>query len=282
MGDKIVPCSLQSKITANKMLADLLDKKSLEPPAFNISPDQSGSKRKIDQTSDANESEQLAKKAQDESGGMNDGGRSDNIKPSTKLADLYAKLAGSILEDEDMEEDVKPVENVIMQQQPAPTVSVISQQPQQQQQKMINLPVPMQRQIIVTPNNNPAQQMMLSTSNASGPTTIVTQNQNQQQLQQPMQQQQQQYATIKTETGYQTVPIILQHSTSGGGITANIQMPKQQINVGQQQQQHHQIMHHQQPTTIMAAPQQQQPTQYILATNPQGNFDLCSSFYPDF
>ena len=184
--------SPSQKITANKMLVDLLDKKAPEPPVFGGTT----IKRKIDM-----ESEVPSKKADTES--------SDAVTPSSKAADLYAKLAGSILEDEEMEDEIekaiptKVIEKKVIEVKPGVGGA--------QQQIITSSPV--QRQIIVGPNN----QMILSPNAGSHQTT----------------------ATIKTDSGIQTVPIILPNNTIQG-------MPGQ------------------------ALIQQQAPTQYILATNPQG------------
>lgn len=118
-------------------------------------------------------------------------------------------MAGSILEDEEMEEEIeKSIPTKIIEKK----VIEVKQTTTSNQQQIINSPsVP--RQIIMGPNN----QMMLSPAAGSHQTT----------------------ATIKTDSGIQTVPIILQNSSMQG-------MPNQAIL--------------QQPT----------PTQYILATNQQG------------
>lgn len=162
------------KLSANKMLVDLLDKKT-EPQFVTI-------KRKTD-----SECEIPSKKID------LDGGHSE-VTPSPKAADLYAKLASSLLEDEDMEEDDDEIEKAV----PAKIIEkkIIEVKPQVQQ-----------RQIIMGPNN----QVILSPNSAHQTTT----------------------ATIKTDSGIQSVPIIIQQPTS-----AIIQQPA--------------------------------PTQYILATNQQG------------
>jgi AT-rich interactive domain-containing protein 2 len=173
------------KLSANKMLVDLLDKKASEPQFVTI-------KRKADP-----DLEVPAKKIELEATSGD-----PPVTPSPKAADLYAKLAGSILEDEDMEEDdedeiekavpAKIIEKKIIEVKPTGGGSqIISSNP---------------RQIIMGPNN----QVILS-PNATHQTT----------------------ATIKTDSGIQSVPIIIQQPT---------------------------------PTII----QQPAPTQYILATNQQG------------
>uniref|UniRef100_A0A182R9U1 ARID domain-containing protein n=1 Tax=Anopheles funestus TaxID=62324 RepID=A0A182R9U1_ANOFN len=180
------------------------------------------------------------------------------MEGATKTADLYAELAGSITEGEDVEDaDIKAAQDAEQQlagkvklqqishhqhQQQQQQQQQHQQQQQQQQQQMISMPVSMQRQLIVTPNS--AQPMIIST-----PAANVTNNPTPQQLTS------QTTATIKTESGFQTVPIILQHNAIGGG---TLQLQKATAPGGA-------IM---QPSVL--ATQHQQPTQYILATNPQG------------
>ncbi|KAH8297367.1 hypothetical protein KR044_010972, partial [Drosophila immigrans] len=122
------------------------------------------------------------------------------VTPSKNAANLYADLAASILEDEDLD-DVPPLA-ASSQEQQQPT------QQQQQQLQLIPAKVqPTQRQLIFPAGNAtaPPPQLKLATT-----------------------------ATIKTDQGLQTVPVILQQKT--------------------------------------AEQQQQQPTQtqYVLATNQQG------------
>ncbi|KAL7046948.1 hypothetical protein ACKWTF_002752 [Chironomus riparius] len=186
---------VSQKLTANKMLVDLLDKKGTEPPHVFGS---TTIKRKAE-----TESEVPAKKQDIETQ------RPEQIvSPSPKAADLYAKLAGSILEDEDDEEEDEQEKSV-----PAKVIEkkIIEMKPTGGGSQIIST-TQMQRQIIMGPNN----QVILS-PNATHQTT----------------------ATIKTDSGIQTVPIILQNN-SMQGIPA--------------------------PTII----QQPAPTQYILATNQQG------------
>lgn len=187
-GGKVL-VSPSQKITANKMLVDLLDKKAPEPVYGGTT-----IKRKSDM-----DSEVPAKKADTEL----DGGA------SSKAADLYAKLAGSILEDEEME--IEEVEKSVSTKMIEKKVIEVKQPSKPSQQIISSAPVP--RQIIMGPNN----QMILSPNAGSHQTT----------------------ATIKTDSGIQTVPIILQNNSMQG-------MPNQ---------------------TIL---QQPAPTQYILATNQQG------------
>lgn len=187
--DGKVLVSPSQKIVANKMLVDLLDKKAPEPPVFGATT----IKRKIDM-----DGEVPSKKADIEP--------SDQpVTPSSKAADLYAKLAGSILEDEEMDDEIekaiptKLIEKKVIEVKPtgAGGQQIIGSSP---------------RQIIMGPNN----QVILSPGASSHQT-----------------------ATIKTDSGIQTVPIILQNNAIQG-------MPGQAII------------------------QQPAPTQYILATNQQG------------
>lgn len=199
-------------VTSNKMLADLLDRKSSEPP-FNIS--ESGNKRKVDSTRlEHVESEPSVKRSSKEESGQT----------SSTTANLYAQLAASLLEDEeDMEiEDPTPITE--------PSA------------KSMTVTVPMQRQIIVSPNQPP--QMILAPTPANPPIGQAT-------------------ATIKTESGYQTVPVILQHNNQNQ--MGNIQIQKQMNNMGQQ---------------MMQPMMQQQQTQYMLATNQQGQTYLVAQQQP--
>ncbi|XP_058839566.1 transcription factor SPT20 homolog isoform X2 [Topomyia yanbarensis] len=196
--------ALIKPVSTNKMLVDLLDKQTNDPPVFAIG--ETTVKRK----SDVDLSEPPTKKL--------DLMDTEEVKVTPKAADLYAELAGSILADEDLEDiEMKaPKEEPKFKVQPAPAPQVIT------------MPAPLQRQIIMNPSN--PQQMLLSSGCAGGQQLTA-----------------QTTATIKTDTGYQTVPVILQHNQS------QLQLQKTAS-----------IM---QPTVISNPPQ---PTQYILATNPQG------------
>lgn len=175
------------KISANKMLVDLLDKKAPEPPLFGTTT-ATTVKRKIEGEGDAPNSKKVELETQES---------------QPKTADLFAKLTQSILDsDEEMEDEIeKAIPPKVIEKK------VIEVKAQGTPQMMGSTT----RQIIMGPNN----QMILSPQG------------------------QHQTATIKTDSGIQTVPIILQNNQIQG-----IQ--------GQ---------------TII---QQQQPTQYILATNQQG------------
>lgn len=223
-------------VSSNKMLADLLERKSLEPP-YNISGEGNTLKRKVDSISDSSESSGPIKRQTGEIGDpiVIDG--DDDVPPnaaSSNAANLYAKLAASLLEDEDMEEEEEEIKPQIIHQ-------TIIQEPQKQ---VITVPVPLQRQIIVSPNNPPQ---------------IVLAPQQPQQIGQAT-------ATIKTENGYQTVPVILQHSGGSNQLTANYQIQKQMVPTGQQ--------------IIQPMIQQPQQTQYMLATNNQGQTYLVAQQAP--
>ncbi|XP_055531162.1 AT-rich interactive domain-containing protein 2 isoform X2 [Wyeomyia smithii] len=189
-------------ITNNKMLTDLLDKQTNDPPMFSIGETTVKRKSEVECT------DPPAKKL--------DLIDVEDVKVTPKAADLYAELAGSILADEDLED----IEMKITKEEPKMKVQTAPTQ-------VITMPVPMQRQIIVNPNN--PQQMLLSPGGTGQQLTAQT------------------TATIKTETGYQTVPVILQHNQNPIQLqkTAPVMQP-----------------------TVITNPQQ--PTQYILATNPQG------------
>lgn len=205
-------------VNANKMLADLLDRKSSDPP-FHISTGDLNNKRKNDiNTMNQINDEPLAKRLNQmdyiDEMAVND----DKSKHSSSAANLYAKLAASLLEDEDMETFTSQSSSITgsMVEPPKPVITV-----------------PVQRQIIVSPNN-PSQMI------------IAPQQSNNSQMGQAT-------ATIKTEGGYQTVPVILQHSNTQQ--MGNIQIQKQISGLGQQ---------------IIQPVIQQQQTQYMLATNQQG------------
>ncbi|XP_050073198.1 AT-rich interactive domain-containing protein 2 [Anopheles maculipalpis] len=228
--------STTGKLLPNKVLSELLEKK----PGEMIIAGETTIKRKFDLTDTS--MEPPTKRLE--------GG-------ATKTADLYAELAGSITEGEEMEEAsaqeaeqqlaAKVKLQQITHQQHQQQQQQQQQQLQQQQQQMISMPVSMQRQIIVTPNSS--QPMIISTPTANVTNNPAQQHQQQQQLTS------QTTATIKTDSGFQTVPIILQHNAIGGGA---LQLQKATAPGGA-------IM---QPSVL--ATQHQQPTQYILATNPQG------------
>lgn len=205
-GTKVL-MSPSQKITANKMLVDLLDKKAPEPPVFGATT----IKRKIDM-----DSEVPAKRADTE-------GAEPSTAASSKAADLYAKLAGSILEDEEMEDEIEKIPAKIIEKK------VIEVKPTTGSTQQIIGSSPVQRQIIMGPNN----QVILSPGAASHQTT----------------------ATIKTDSGIQTVPIILQNNSIQG-------MQGQTIMLATNQQGQTYVVA-QQPM-----PQPQMPQHVLLAQTP--------------
>lgn len=143
-GKDVVAGKHSQVVTANKMLADLLERKSSDPP-FNVSGDISN-KRKIDANANPTFDEPSAKRFNiiENFDNVNDNSKKNVNKSTSSAANLYAELAASLLEDEDME--------IEQQQQQQPQQSVISASPMVEQPKSV-ITVPMQRQIIVSPNN---------------------------------------------------------------------------------------------------------------------------------
>lgn len=218
-------------VSNNKMLADLLERKSADPP-FSIQHSENTAKRKIDLNDTGEPSTKRVSITANETvvidDDSNDGmSRSKaSTTTSSNAANLYAKLAASLLEDEDMEldETINNQPSVVQSNQllpppPPPPPAIV------EPAKSV-ITVPMQRQIIVSPNNPPQMILAPTPNNPSlGQAT----------------------ATIKTDAGYQTVPVILQHG-SPNQMGGSIQYQKQ-----------------------MMQPVMQQPqTQYVLATNQQG------------
>lgn len=301
-------------VTANKMLADLLDRKSSDPP-FNVSGDISN-KRKIDANANPTGDEPPNKRINYiENDNSIDKKNQITSKSSSSAANLYAKLAASLLEDEDMELD-DTIGQPTQQPPPPPQPTVIPTSTIVEQPKSV-ITVPMQRQIIMSPNNGkwpfmdiqssspidtphpgiPSQFGFCSNENlkkivffhqAARPQMISTMmpTQTGPPMGQPT-------ATIKTADGaFQTVPVILQHGNQQMG---NIQIQKQIGGIGQQ------IIHqpvvsnpfpsnhstfifllHSNPMclkcTIFAFIQPQ--TQYMLATNQQGQTYLVAQQQP--
>lgn len=141
--DVVVAGKHSQVVTANKMLADLLERKSSDPP-FNVSGDISN-KRKIDANANPTSDEPPTKRLNyiDNDNSID---KKNATKSSSSAANLYAKLAASLLEDEDMELD-ETMAPTPQQSQPVIPSSTIVEQP-----KSV-ITVPMQRQIIVSPNN---------------------------------------------------------------------------------------------------------------------------------
>ncbi|XP_055917031.1 AT-rich interactive domain-containing protein 2 isoform X2 [Eupeodes corollae] len=188
-------------IGANQMLVDLLDKKALEPPM--------GGKRKHDDDYEESDEKKILLEVE------------PKVTASKNAANLYAEMAASILEDEDLEEEQQVPQQASVIQQTKLAVQHQQQQPEPQNQ-LISVPVNVPRQLIMNPNN--PNQMILSQGPQQQSLPTAT-------------------ATIKTDQGLQTVPCILQKNSMGQQIL--------QPMMSQQQQ-----------------PQTQ--TQYVLATNPQG------------
>ncbi|XP_053969426.1 AT-rich interactive domain-containing protein 2 [Anastrepha ludens] len=212
-------------IIANQMLVEILDKKGGEPtiPATII-------KRKIEDST-----EPAKRLALDPLIGKED----VQVTPSKNAANLYAEMAASILEDEDLE-DIPPLPATST----APSTSTSTTQstftePLQQQQILIPAKIQqatvqgVQRQLVFQTNQPP--QLKLTTHGGVAPTT---------QMPTAM-------ATIKTDQGLQTVPVILQQKT---------------LEQTQPQQLIQQVI----TQNVPQAMPQQQPTQYVLATNQQG------------
>lgn len=229
---------------------------------FMLSGDNLGNKRKIDANANATNDEPIAKRSNtfeiidmtDDSsvksmpniivsGGGGGGVGSANMAAgatTSNAANLYAKLAASLLEDEDMEiDDTITTQMVPAVAQPAPQPTIMQQQTMVSASSAVTLEpkpvitVPMQRQIIMSPN--PTQM-------------ILAQGASNQAMGQPT------TATIKTESGYQTV---------------YLQQPNQMGNIQIQKQMMQPVMQ-----------QQQQQTQYVLATNQQGQTYLVAQQQP--
>lgn len=201
-------------VTSNKMLADLLDRKSGGPPF--VSGDNK-LKRKMDVLgNDISSPTAPANKRSANDDGANVSGTK---VPSSNAANLYAKLAASLLEDEDMDEEII-AENEhakLSQSNSTQKTQLIAIQPQQHQ--------PMQRhQIIVSA---------------------------QQQLSKPL--------IIQQQSGVSNLPMpMILHQAAVGGQIANYQITQQ----GGQS-----VL---QPILQTPTTQPQNTTQYMLATNSQG------------
>lgn len=233
-------------VTANKMLADLLEKKSSEPPLCQISSSDGSLKRKLDGNSDIGDSKRIHKDPSFDDDDI------EPVKPSMNAANAFAKLTADLLLDEDMDEDDVVKQSIGSNVGNASAISKIETVAVEPQKQLITvpvqIPVPINRPIIV-PQNNPAQ-MILSPGGGSQQVTQAT-------------------ATIKTESGYQTVPVLLQHTPTAGH---HVQFQKQ-IGIGPGGQQIMQPV----PQLIQQAPAQ---TTYMLATNQQGQTYLVAQPQP--
>lgn len=236
--------SKQSKVTANKMLADLLEKKS-DPPTFGEGTSTAAGtkatksvKRKA--SAEGAPTHITKRKGSEEAG----------PKATPSAANLYAEMAASILEDDEsigddeeteedisMEEEQPPQQQVVIQTTcpPAPTVSIKAGPPLVSGQPQQVITLPLRQQIIMPPGSGNHQQVILTGSHQIGSG---------------------QTATIKTDSGYQTVPILVQPQQQQ-------QQGPTSVNAGASGQT---IIQQRPGTTSVHAGQ----TQYVLATNPQG------------
>ncbi|XP_075145959.1 brahma associated protein 170kD [Haematobia irritans] len=195
-------------LLANQMLVDILDKKMIEPPI----PSAMMQKRKLDDVTSQNK-----RLATDPSGDSD-----PPVTPSKNAANLYAEMAASILEDEDLEE-LAGQQTIVSETHQPPSLIIPAAKIQPTVQ---NVP----RQLMFQTNQPPQLKVSSQTIAAPGQTTHQIPNA---------------MATIKTDQGLQTVPVILHQKPLDGT----------------QHSQTHQII---QPSV----PQTQ--TQYVLATNQQG------------
>ncbi|XP_011185552.2 AT-rich interactive domain-containing protein 2 [Zeugodacus cucurbitae] len=212
-------------IIANQMLVEILDKKSGEPPIAGTI-----IKRKIEECTEP--SKRLALEpinAKEDS----------QVTPSKNAANLYAEMAASILEDEDLE-DIPPLPATATTSSTS-TISTQSKLNDSIQQQQILIPAKIQqatlpsvqRQLVFQPSQ-PSQLKLTAHGGVAPPNQLPTA-----------------MATIKTDQGLQTVPVILQQTP---------------IEQAQPQQLIQQVI----TQNIPQAAPQQQPTQYVLATNQQG------------
>ncbi|XP_013112828.2 AT-rich interactive domain-containing protein 2 isoform X2 [Stomoxys calcitrans] len=219
-------------LLANQMLVDILDKKMIEPPI----PATIIQKRKVEDTSAQNKRMAL------DSSSINAKDSEVPVTPSKNAANLYAEMAASILEDEDLEE-LSAQQNNLMTEQPMqqhpPSLIIPAAKVQTAVQ---NVP----RQLVFQ-HNQPSQLKVTQANSSAGQTTHPMPNA---------------VATIKTDQGLQTVPVILH------------QKPLEATQHGQPQQIIQQVIQ-QQP-----AASQTQTTQYVLATNQQGQTYLVAQQTP--
>lgn len=160
----------QSKVTANKMLADLLEKKS-DPPTFG-----EGSSGTAKQT------QKGKRKTNTESGSsapIKKKGGSEPAKATPSAANLYAEMAASILEDdESMAEEEETEEDTSMEEEQV-TATHIAAAASGKPQQIITLPL--RQQIIMPPGASQQQQVILTGPHPSagqhpaGTTSIIQQ-----------------------------------------------------------------------------------------------------------
>ncbi|XP_073843149.1 brahma associated protein 170kD isoform X2 [Musca autumnalis] len=209
-------------LLANQMLVDILDKKMIDPPV----PAGLIQKRKLEEPPHQNK--RLAGELPKED---------TPVTPSKNAANLYAEMAASILEDEDLEElAATQTTTPSVSKDPTPSLP----QPSLIVQQSTSAGT-MPRQLVFQTNQVP--QLKINQTAGPGQPTIH-------QLPNAM-------ATIKTDQGLQTVPVIVHQ--------------KPMADNSQQQQIIQQVM---QPTANQA------PTQYVLATNQQGQTYLVAQPAP--
>lgn len=215
-------------IIANQMLVEILDKKGGEPPIPSTS-----IKRKLEECTEP------AKRLTLEPINAKE---DPQVAPSKNAANLYAEMAASILEDEDLE-DIPPLPAATASSSTT-TISTQSKLNESIQQQQIIIPAKIQQATLpsvqrqlVFQSSQPPQLKLTAHGGVAPPQQLP-------QLPTAM-------ATIKTDQGLQTVPVILQ------------QKPLEQA---QPQQLIQQVI----AQNIPQAAPQQQPTQYVLATNQQG------------
>ncbi|XP_065370051.1 AT-rich interactive domain-containing protein 2 isoform X2 [Calliphora vicina] len=240
-------------ILANQMLVDILDKKMVDPPI----PGSIIQKRKIDDHSGNNKRLAL----ETTSAAAPSAKEEVQVTPSKNAANLYAEMAASILEDEDLEEFSTQSQQ---QQPPQPQL----EQQQQMQQTSLIMPAKVQQQQTTSAPLQGVQRQLMFQS-----------NQQQLKLTQPVATSNQQMpnamATIKTDQGLQTVPVILQQKPMEMQQQSQTQMIQQMMQPAQQQQQQTYVLAtNQQGQTYLVAQQTQshppppppQPTQTVLVT----------------
>ncbi|XP_046806650.1 AT-rich interactive domain-containing protein 2 isoform X1 [Lucilia cuprina] len=236
-------------ILANQMLVDILDKKMVDPPI----PTSIIQKRKIEDNSGNNK-----RLAMDTNSSVTSAKEEPQVTPSKNAANLYAEMAASILEDEDLEE----FSTQTQQQPPQPQL-----EQQQIQQTSLIIPAKVQQQQTTAAPLQGVQRQLVFQS-----------NQPQLKLTQPVPTTSQQIpnamATIKTDHGLQTVPVILQQKPMEVQQQGQTQIIQQMMQPAAQQQQTYVLATNQQGQTYLVAQQTQphppppppQPTQTVLVT----------------
>ncbi|XP_061389498.1 AT-rich interactive domain-containing protein 2 [Musca vetustissima] len=217
-------------LLANQMLVDILDKKMIDPPLPSAGLIQ---KRKLEE-----QGQQNKRMAGDPSSGNLSVSKEETpVTPSKNAANLYAEMAASILEDEDLEELAATQTAAPPPKDPAPSLTQPSLIVQQ-----TTTTGAMPRQLVFQTSQQPQIKINQTPATVTQPT---------------MHQMPNAMATIKTDQGLQTVPVIVHQ--------------KPMVDNSQPQQIIQQVM---QPTTNQA------PTQYVLATNQQGQTYLVAQQAP--